>query len=217
MQSVKKALLVDDHAFLRDALAEVLSRCFPQVQVLQVGNLQDAYSMLGQHADLDLVLLDLNLPDGDGLQALPGLLLATTARIVVMSADGRVETVLAALDCGAAGYLPKTLGGDEMLAAVKRVLEGGVYVPASALAAQAGCVQTAAAPVLSPRQSEVLALLVAGAANKVIARELDIAEATVKSHATAIFKGFGVASRTQVVVEVARRGLLIAPTPHRKV
>jgi DNA-binding NarL/FixJ family response regulator len=215
-QSVKKVLLVDDHAFLRDALAEVMLRYFPRAQVLQVGTLQAARCLLGEHADLDLVLLDLSLPDGDGLQALPALRQSTAAWIVVMSADERIETVNAALDAGAAGYLPKTLGGDEMLAAVRRVLDGGVYVPALAIGANPALASLRSEPMLSPRQREVLALLVAGAANKVIARELDIGEATVKSHVAAIFEEFGVTSRTQVVVEFARRGLRIDPHSWRK-
>ncbi len=207
-------LLVDDHAFLREALAEVLLQSFPQAMVLQAGTLAAAHRLAAQHSGLDLVLLDLKLPDGDGLQALPALRQATAARIVVMSADERVETVTAALDAGAAGYLPKTLGGADMLAAVRRVLAGGVYVPALAQAGQRD--GTAAEAVLSPRQREVLAWLVAGAANKVIARELEIAEATVKSHVTAIFVALGVTGRTRVVVEVARRGWLLGLPQHRK-
>ncbi len=212
---MKKVLLVDDHAFLRDALAEVMRRQFPQAQVLEAGTLQATRSLLAVHADVELLLLDLSLPDGNGLQALPGLHRATAARIVVMSADERIETVNAALEAGAAGYLPKTLGGDSMLAAVQRVLAGGVYVPALAFGARAALPLTEPAPTLSPRQRDVLGWLVAGAANKVIARELDIAEATVKSHVTAIFEAFGVANRTQVVVEVARRGWLVEPQRKR--
>lgn len=212
---MKKVLLVDDHAFLRDALAEVMLRYFPQAEVLQVGTLQAAYSRLGEHADLDLVLLDLSLPDGDGLKELPAFRQATAARIVVMSADERVETVNAAIDGGAAGFLPKTLGGDEMLAALRRVLDGGVYVPAPALGSRTYGLSERSEPPLSPRQRDVLAWLVAGAANKIIARELDIAEATVKSHVSAIFEAFGVSSRTQVVVEFARRGLCIPAQPRR--
>jgi DNA-binding NarL/FixJ family response regulator len=213
---MKKVLLVDDHVFLRDALAEVMRRDFPQAKVLQVGTLQAARSLLTQHADLDLILLDLSLPDGDGLLALPALRQSTAARIVVMSADDRIETVNAALDGGAAGYLPKSLGGDEMLAAVRQVLDGGVYIPPLAIRANPLITSERADPKLSPRQREVLAMLVAGAANKVIARELDISEATVKSHVAAIFEEFGVSSRTQVVVEFARLGLRVSPHSWRR-
>lgn len=212
---MKKVLLVDDHAFLRDALAAVMLLSFPHARIVQVGSLAAARRALRDHLDVDLVLLDLKLPDGDGLLALPELRQQTQAWIVVMSADERRQTVCAALDGGASGYLPKTLPGDEMLAALRRVLDGGVYVPALMSGARPEEPPVEADPTLSPRQREVLALLVAGAANKVIARELDIAETTVKSHVTAIFEAFGVASRTQVVVEVARRGLRVEPHQRR--
>jgi len=205
-------MLVDDHAFLRDALAEVMVRAFPGVQVLQAGNLQGATVLLEVHRDVDLLLLDLQLPDGDGLDALAGLRIASGARLVVMSADDQPDTIRCALEAGASGYLPKTLGSGDMLAAVKEVLQGGIYVPASALAA-VPCTdgpQELEGLGLSPRQTEVLSLLVEGVANKGIARELDISEATVKSHISAILYQFGVATRTQVVVAMARRGWRVA-------
>ena len=211
---LKKAMLVDDHAFLRDALAEVMVRAFPGVQVLQAGDLQGASALLALHRDVDLLLLDLQLPDGDGLDALAGLRVASGARLVVMSADNQPDTIRCALEAGASGYLPKTLSSGDMLVAVKEVLQGGIYVPASALPA----VPCAAGPQdldglgLSPRQTEVLSLLVEGEANKVIARELAISEATVKSHISAILYQFGVATRTQVVaaMAMARRGWRVA-------
>ena len=209
---LKKVMLVDDHAFLRDALAEVMVRAFPGVQVLQTGDLKGANALLALHRDVDLLLLDLQLPDGDGLEALAGLRIASGARLVVMSGDNQPDTIWRALEAGASGYLPKTLGSGDMLAAVKEVLQGGIFVPACAMAA----IPCAAGPPeldglgLSPRQTEVLSLLVKGEANKVIARVLGISEATIKSHISAILNRFGVATRTQVVVEMARRGWRVA-------
>jgi len=174
--------------------------------------LQGATVLLEVHRDVDLLLLDLQLPDGDGLDALAGLRIASGARLVVMSADDQPDTIRCALEAGASGYLPKTLGSGDMLAAVKEVLQGGIYVPASALAA-VPCTdgpQELEGLGLSPRQTEVLSLLVEGVANKGIARELDISEATVKSHISAILYQFGVATRTQVVVAMARRGWRVA-------
>jgi DNA-binding NarL/FixJ family response regulator len=197
-----KVLLVDDHAFLREALADVLRRLFPQAELLQAGSLETARSMLRGHADIELVLLDLKLPDGDGLLALPSLLTQTNARVVVMSADERHETIRAALQAGAAGYLPKTLDGDVMLSGLRKVVAGGHYAPQTEIDGADSPPRTS----LSPRQTAVLALLINGASNKTIARELDITEATVKSHVSAIFNCFGVNSRTQVLAAVARRG-----------
>ena len=216
---LKKILLVDDHAFLRDALAEVMARAFPGVQVLQAGDLQGADHMLEAHRNIDLLLLDLDLPDGDGLDALGRLRVRSGARLVVMSANDRPDTIWRALDLGASGYLPKSLTAGAMLAALNTVLAGGIHVPASALRAAAGGGGGGGTPPdlqamgLSPRQTDVLGLLVEGVANKVIARELDIGEATVKTHLTAILTRFGVATRTQVVVEMARRGWRV---PHRQ-
>ncbi len=212
---MKKILLVDDHAFLRDALAEVMARAFPGVQVLQAGDLQGADHMLEAHRDIDLLLLDLDLPDGDGLDALGRLRVRSGARLVVMSATDRPDTIWRALDLGASGYLPKSLTASAMLEALNTVLLGGIHVPASALQIGPGAVapRDLQAMGLSPRQTDVLGLLVEGVANKVIARELNIGEATVKTHLTAILTRFGVATRTQVVVEMARRGWRV---PHRQ-
>jgi len=208
---LRKVLLVDDHAFLRDALAEVMARAYPSASVLQAGDLRNAQALLQLHPDIDLLLLDLQLPDGDGLAALPDLLAASRARLVVMSADASVETITRALDRGACGYLPKTLSSASMMLALGAVMNGRVYIPAAALQAAPPCRMMAAEPDLdamglSPRQTDVLSLLIEGVSNKVIARELDISEATVKSHLSIIFTRFGVATRTQVVVEVARQG-----------
>jgi DNA-binding NarL/FixJ family response regulator len=212
-------LLVDDHAFLRDALAEVMARAFPRAQVLQAGTLREAQALLQQHPDIDLLLLDLQLPDGDGLAALPDLRAASSARLVVMSADESVESIGAALENGACGYLPKTLSSGAMLQALDDVMQGRIYIPAVALRA-APPSRMATDPALdalglSPRQTDVLGLLIEGVSNKVIARELDITEATVKSHLSAILTRFGVASRTQVVVEVARQGWRVAHRARR--
>ncbi len=206
---MKKILLVDDHAFLRDALADVMARAIPDLQVLQADDLRSARSLLGQHVDVDLLLLDLQLPDGDGMDAIASLLAAGSMRLVVMSADQRPDTIRRALDAGAAGYLPKSLQAAAMLDAVQEVLQGGIYVPVSALAAPV----LDEAMNLSPRQRDVLGLLIEGVSNKVIARELAISEATVKSHVAAIMGRFDVTTRTQVVVAVARRGWRM---PHRR-
>ena len=190
-------------------------RAFAGVQVLQAGDLKSARALLAAHRNVDLLLLDLNLPDGDGLDALAGLRAASGARLVVMSADKHPDTIRRALEAGASGYLPKTLNSVDMLAAVKEVLHGGIFVPASMLAAGscAAVPQELAMLGLSPRQTEVLSLLIEGEGNKRIARELGISEATVKAHISAVLLQFGVATRTQVVVEMARRGWRV---PHRQ-
>ena len=209
---MNKVLLVDDHAFLCDALAQVLEREFPAAVILQAASLDSAYRAMRLHGDIELVLLDLGLPDGCGLQALPLMRGLSLARVVVMSADARTATVQAALQSGAVGFLPKTLAAAEMLAALRHVVHGGTYLPTSGsgrwpVPSDSGRARAEVQlPLrnLSPRQTDVLHLLLQGASNKLIARSLGIGEATVKSHVTAIFACLGVATRSQVVALVGR-------------
>ena len=219
---MKKALLVDDHAFLRDALALLMAQEFPSSALLQAGDLAQARQLLALHPDVQLVLLDLTLPDGHGLDLLPQLSAATGARLVVMSADDSSETILAAIRAGAAGYIPKTLDSARMQAALRVVMAGGVYLPPKLLGATRQPPQEPGAPGapgardpadlgLSPRQGEVLRMLIDGKPNKLISRALEMSESTVKTHLAAIFRKLEATSRTQAVVAAARLGLLLVP------
>ncbi|MEP6874805.1 MAG: response regulator transcription factor [Burkholderiales bacterium] len=214
---MKKALLIDDHTFLREALALVMAREMTLLTVLQAGDLAHARELLRAHPDIGLVLLDLTLPDGHGLELLPELREATAARLVVMSADDSEHTILAAIQAGAAGYIPKTLDSAGMLEALHLVMAGSVYLPPRWLAGTQGV--HAASPRtrdvadlgLSPRQGEVLRLLIEGRPNKSISRELEMSESTVKTHLAAIFRKLDANSRTQAVVAAARLGLRLVP------
>jgi len=217
-----KLLLVDDHALLRDGLALLMAQEFSGLQVLQAGTLAEAHAALRADPDVRLVLLDLGLPDGDGIEALPQLREAAPAAVLVaLSADERRETVLAAIAAGAAGYIPKTSQSGVMLEALRFVLSGGVYLPAAVLeqraserhgAPAAGVAQRCAEDLgLSPRQVDVLRLLVEGKSNKLIARDLAMSESTVKTHLEALFRRLSVNSRTQAVVAAARLGLRLNP------
>ena len=218
---MKKALLVDDHAFLRDALALVMRQEFPFLQLLQAGTLAEARAALKTHPDVGLVLLDLSLPDGHGLDVLPQLRTTTGATLVVMSADDSSATVLAAIQAGAAGYIPKTLESARMLDALRVVMSGGVYLPPKLLEASADrppgtTPATVRAPSdlgLSPRQGDVLRMLIEGKPNKLISRELEMSESTVKTHLAAIFRKLEATSRTQAAVAAARLGLRLVPAP----
>ena len=211
---MKKALLVDDHAFLRDALSMLMAREFPSLTLVQAGSLAQARQVLQDHADVQLVLLDLALPDGHGLELLPQLRDATAAMLIVMSADDSSETILAAIQAGAAGYIPKTLESAHMLAALRVVMSGGVYLPPNLLASTGRPAPGARDPAdlgLSPRQGEVLRLLIEGKPNKLISRQLEMSESTVKTHLAAIFRKLEATSRTQAVVAAARLGLRLVP------
>lgn len=220
---MRKALLLDDHAFLRDALALVMAQEFPFLQLLQAGTLAEARAALRAHPDVGLVLLDLALPDGHGLDVLPQLRATTGAMLIVMSADDTSATILAAIQAGAAGYIPKTLESARMLDALRVVMSGGVYLPPKLLDVPADQPRgttpaTVRAPSdlgLSPRQGEVLRMLIEGKPNKLISRELEMSESTVKTHLSAIFRKLEANSRTQAVVAAARLGLRLVPPPLR--
>lgn len=217
-----KLLLVDDHALLREGLALLMASEFEGLQVLQAGTVAEAHAAVLAEPDVRLVLLDLGLPDGNGIDALPLLREAAPAAVLVaLSADEKRETVLAAIAAGAAGYIPKTSQSGVMLQALRVVLSGGVYLPAAVLEQRASERRDAAAGDsvqrstddlgLSPRQVDVLKLLVEGKSNKLIARDLAMSESTVKTHLEALFRRLGANSRTQAVVAAARLGLRLNP------
>jgi len=201
-----KLLLVDDHALFRDALSLLIDQQLDGPALLHAGTLATALQVLRANADVSLALLDLGLPDSQGLGTLTRLREAAPGvTVVVLSADEHRETILAAIDAGAAGFIPKTACGGTLAKALRVVLDGGVYVPPAALDAP---VPSTVAPLdLSPRQFDVLRLLIEGKCNKLICRELDLAESTVKTHLGAIFRRLGVNSRTQAVLAAARLGL----------
>jgi DNA-binding NarL/FixJ family response regulator len=215
-----KILLVDDHPLFLDGLALLFAQEFPQAEVLQAHSLAAALSTVAAEPAVSWVLLDLGLPDSEGMLALQRLREACPeATCVVMSADERPATILAAIDLGAAGFLPKTTRHGELLRALRLMMGGGVYLPASVLAMQPGPVSGTPAAAesvdalgLSPRQGDVLRLLIEGKPNKAICRDLGLSESTVKTHLAAIFRKLGASSRTQAVVAAARLGLRLQPS-----
>jgi len=219
-----KILIVDDHPLIREALRHVLGVLDGALELVEAQNCAEALAAAATHDDLDLVLLDLALPDVDGFEALarlrgqhPGM------PVVVLSAFEQPELVKRALDAGAMGFIPKTSSNQLLLDALRQVLSGHVYLPADVLAehreipevalqraADAGRAGAALSPRdlgLTARQADVLALMVQGKPNKMICRELNLAEGTVKIHVTAILKTLNVTNRTQAVIAVGRLGL----------
>lgn len=208
-----KLLLIDDHALFREGVAALVEQRLPDVDLQLAGDLNAARGVLAAHPDCRLALLDLGLPDSRGLDGIERLRdMAPSLPIVVLSADDRPETVLGAIDRGAAGFIPKSVDGVAFGAALREVLDGRVHLPRQALlgAEVMPDDDDGEALGLSPRQVEVLRLLVEGRSNKLIMRELDLSESTVKTHLQAIFRRLGVNSRTQAVVAAARLGLRLA-------
>ena len=213
-----KALLVDDHPLFRDGIAMLIGMEFPQWQLAQAGSLEEALEALRQDPGIALVMLDLALPDSDGLMGLTRLRLQSPGpRYVVLSSTEGEQVTLAAIDNGACGFIPKSSQTGTMLGALRTVLHGGVFLPSGiqlsattppALPAEGS---TAERLGISPRQADILTLLVEGKTNKHICRELGIAESTVKTHLAMIFRKLGASSRTQAVVAAARMGLRLEP------
>jgi DNA-binding NarL/FixJ family response regulator len=218
-----KVLVVDDHPLICEALRQVLKALDADIELLEASNGERALAEAGRSGGLDLILLDLALPDADGFEVLCELRERHPAfPVVVLSATENAEIVMRALDAGAMGFIPKTSSNELLLGALRLVLSGGVYLPAEVL-------RHAPFPVLAPRagraadasyrdlglterQAQVLALVVQGKPNKLICRDLDLAEGTVKIHVTAILKALGVSNRTQAVIAVGKLGLKLPAT-----
>jgi DNA-binding NarL/FixJ family response regulator len=200
-----KILVVDDHVLIREALRGLFKELKPEATVLEAPDAARTMELLAEQPDIALVLLDLSLPDRDGL----ALLAEVRGRhpaipVVVLSGFADRANVVRALDHGALGFIPKSAGREVMISALSLVFSGGVYIPPEILP-----VRPKASPAdlgLTERQVDVLALMMQGKSNKAICRRLDLAEPTVKNHVTAILKVLGVSNRTEAVLAVSARG-----------
>ena len=209
-----KILVTDDHVLIREALRGVLAELRSDASVFEASNSQQAMRIVEDHPDLDLILLDLNLPDRDGFSVLADLRQRYPAiSVVVLSALQDRMNVTRALDLGALGFIPKTTKREIMLSALRLIFSGGTYIPAEILAREEPPSSpndlTHVRPTdlgLTSRQIEVLALMAQGQTNKAIARTLNMAEPTVKNHITAIFKALKVSNRTEAVIAVGKLG-----------
>ncbi|MFM8899337.1 MAG: response regulator [Burkholderiales bacterium] len=220
-----KVLLIDDHPLILSALQSVIRGLGDDVQVSGVASGTAARELLQKDSSFDLVLLDLHLGDTDGFDLLTELRSTYPALpVVVVSASDRASDVIRSIDLGAMGFVPKRASNETLFEALHMVLSGGIYVPPMSLTPgqdpasdePQGAVASAAQtrgfqePVnlaslgLTPRQCDVLALLLQAKPNKLIARELNISVETVKDHVAAVLRVLGVSSRTQAVLAVGQ-------------
>ena len=215
-----KILITDDHALFRDGLQYVLRQLQEDVTILEAEDCDVAVRIATKHKQLDLILLDLKMRGTHGIDALKILrTCAPSVPIVVVSGCEGPNTVRAALDCGAQGYIPKSSNSDVMLVALRLVLAGGIYIPTQLLDARLHDAREEVPSTtkitdkadtshgLTLRQLEVLSLICNGLSNKEICRALELAEGTVKIHVTAILKALRVSSRTQAVIAAQKFGL----------
>ena len=204
-----RLVIADDHPLFRGALREAVAGLFKHVEIGEAGSFEDVAKLLERGGEVDLILLDLTMP---GVRGFSGLMYLRaqypSVPIVVVSANDDPAVIRRCMDLGTSGFIPKTLGIEEMRLAVKRVLEGGIWTPpdidlgggADAEAADLLARLTS----LTPQQVRVLMMLSEGLLNKQIAYELSVSEATVKAHVSAILQKLGVESRTQAVIAAAK-------------
>jgi DNA-binding NarL/FixJ family response regulator len=216
-----KVLIVDDHALIREALHAVLKQLKREAVIFEASNSGQAMHMVEEHPDISLILLDINLPDRDGLSVLRELRdRYPTIAIIVLSSSNDQDTVKHAFKLGALGFIPKTTEREVMLNAIKLVFSGGIYIPSEILKETTPPQPTNKLTTrdslkrlrLTDRQIEVLALLMKGKSNKVIAKTLNMAVPTVKNHITVVLKALSVTSRTEAIIKVGKMGLELSPT-----
>ncbi len=210
MDKAVNILLVDDHPLFRDALRPVLHQLAPRVCVFEAACLAEAFRLIEEQAGLDLVLLDLALPDGGGLKSLlPVLQLLPETPVVVISASENHHLVVHLLNAGARGYIPKSADSEVMKNALSLVLSGETYVPSLALDGLSLPARMFEGEVaLTRRQEEVLQYLAMGFSNKQIANTLNIAETTVRAHVSDIMQHLHAHNRTDAVLKAQQLGLL---------
>jgi DNA-binding NarL/FixJ family response regulator len=228
-----KVLLVDDHPLILAALQQVIQGFGDDVTVIGVETAEAARQTLRDDDSVDLVLLDLALGEVDGFEVLAELRATWPAvPVVVVSASERSSDVIRALDLGAMGFVPKTSSNDNLIEALRAVMNGGLFVPPHMLGLTSGqarhhepdtvpqvmrLIAEHAKPEprqsqtvslesigLTPRQTEVLALLLQGLPNKLIARQLNVSVETVKDHVAAVLRALNVSTRTQAVLAVSQ-------------
>ncbi|MEO8080328.1 MAG: response regulator transcription factor [Caldimonas sp.] len=230
-----KILLIDDHPLVLAALRSIVEAWSAQVEVFSAQTARQAQTVLAEDVGFDLVLLDLHLGDADGFGLLSELRTAYPSMpVIVLSASDSNDDVAHAIHLGAMGFVPKRSSNEVLLKALNLVMTGNIYVPPMSMRSQSAAAGgedratyvawDARVPVasvahgaradgslaslgLTPRQSEVLALLLKGQSNKLIARALNLSVETIKDHVAAVLRSLNVKTRTQAVLAVSHPSL----------
>ena len=215
-------LIVDDHSIVTMALGMLLKDFDGQNNSVYTANSKDeALALADQYGDTaDLMILDLSMPGVEGTSLMETIVERhPTMKILVMSGLTDQHSIMKVLQMGAAGFIPKSLDAALLTAAIRFVLNGGVYIPVKLLAeaqrtslltnrdTQRPNVETVH---LTERQKDVLTLLAKGAPIKRICKELNLSEGTVKTHVTAIYRAFNATNRTEALLEARRHGFEVA-------
>ena len=212
-----KLLLADDHALFREGMGYVLRRLDKQVEILEAGNFPDAFDAAGDNPDLDLALLDFDMPGSEG---------ATSIKlfhecypdfpVVVVSGTDQRDDIKRVMNSGARGFISKISSGQDMINALRLVLDGGIYLPPQLLSQALDQVQEdkrrrTSEFALTERQMEVLHRLAANLSNRDIGLALGLAEGTIKTHVASILHILRVNNRMDAVEAAKRMGMLSLP------
>ena len=204
-------IIVDDHPLFRGALSQALSASFAKAEVLEAGSLDELTDKLAKAGEIDLILLDLSMP---GVHGVSGLLYLRAQHpevpVVIVSASDDAATIRQCLDCGASGFIPKSQPVEAIRAAIRRIIDGEVWLPPdvdlTSLPPGESAELVSRLSTLTPQQVRVLMMLGEGLLNKQIAFKLGVSEATIKAHVSAILQKLGVDSRTQAVIAITKIG-----------
>jgi DNA-binding NarL/FixJ family response regulator len=203
-----KFLIIDDHRMFCDGLKLIFSQRDDQPTVFEADHCAAGFEHARAHPDIDLVMLDISLPDMDGHDALKVFSKQfPTLPVIMLTASESRHIMRRCFDAGASGYIPKSSSAEVMMSAIQLVLAGGIYVPPSLTITGTLPHSNRNTPVdletlgkLTGRQAEVLSHLQDGISNKQIAERLSLSEATVKVHISAILKALGLRSRVEAAL-----------------
>ncbi|HTY48739.1 MAG TPA: response regulator transcription factor [Steroidobacteraceae bacterium] len=225
-----KVLLVDDHVLFREGLSLLLKSLLENVEIYEAGTVSDAMSQVSSNDGIELILLDLGLPDVSGTEGVAMMRERyPEIPVVALSSSEDKATVLGALDRGAMGFVPKSSSASVLTGAIRLILAHGVYLPPSVFLGDRHPATTSTIDTgersrrsstqdsqrmmtpadlgLTSRQAEVLLRILQGKPAKVIARELNLSAGTVKTHTSVVLRALNVTTRTQAVIAAGKLGL----------
>ena len=198
-QSIRRVLITDDHNLVRFGIAHLMGRLLPGAQILHAVNRLDTAQLVRANPDLGLLVVDLSLPDSNGLRVIEDVqAIRAVLPIVVISGIEDAELARRAIDMGVLGFVPKSADALLTEQAFRLVLAGGRYLPPFAYAVSRA--ERFSPLTLTERQLQVMRHMCEGLSNKQIANALDLTEATVKGHLTTVFRALKVSSRSQAIL-----------------
>lgn len=214
-----RVLMVDDHALFRDGMRYVLQQLADDVEILDTGDLEEGFRMAAANPDIDLALLDLNMPGSEGIASVAAFHQShPTIPLVVVSGSDDRDDIERVMEVGAMGFISKMSASKIMLSALRMVLDGGIYLPPQLLQQAVSRAEHGLGPDkrssrpnkhgLTARQIETLKYLAGGLSNKDIALKMNLAEGTVKVHTAAIYQALRVNTRLEAVSAAKRLGYL---------